>query len=74
MIRIFEFGTAPEAVKQGYRMVGVEEETEQSVVADWADKDLIFVKGAYLFGQPGRFEFGRFEQLDNAQNAQKKLA
>lgn len=62
MARIFPFGTAPAAKSEGYRMVGTEEGTEQSIFEEWVDSDLIFVKGAMLFGRPGHYEFARYER------------
>lgn len=61
-MKIYPFGTAPQAAAEGYKLVSTVDGTEQSVTAGLDDQDTIFVKGAMLAGHPGQFEFARFER------------
>jgi hypothetical protein len=60
-MQIFEFGTAPHAKALGYRLVGTLQSTLQKLKGEFDTADLIFVTGAAIHGQPGVFEFARFE-------------
>lgn len=60
-MRIFEFGTAPQAKAQGYRMSATLHATVEALNERYGSEDLIFVYGASVHGRPGVFEFARFE-------------
>ena len=62
MARIFEFGTAPQAAAEGYKLVREVEGTEEQLMASQRDEDVVFVQSAAIFGKPGVFRFGRFER------------
>lgn len=58
MAIVYEFGTAPEAAKLGYKVDRITYGSTDSVCADHFGKDVILVRGAYVgSGEPGRYEF-----------------
>lgn len=61
-MKIYPFGSAPQAVEEGFKLVSTVHGTEQSVTVGLAEEDIIFVKGAMLAGRHGHFEFARFER------------
>lgn len=62
MVKIYDFGTAPRARSEGYLLVNTVHSTEQDLRSKHFGEDLIFVYGASVHGQPGVFEFARFEK------------
>lgn len=63
-MKIYEFGTAPRAKKEGYVLVRTVHSTEQDLHLRHAAEDLIFVFGPSVHGRPGVFEFARFERRE----------
>ncbi len=59
---IYEFGTAPQAKSAGYKLVSTLHSTEAFLRSMHQGEDLIFVYGPSVHGQPGVFEFARFER------------
>lgn len=45
MARVFEWGTAPQAVREGYRMSKVIIGTEAEVTEKYKDRDVVLVYG-----------------------------
>lgn len=62
MVKLYDFGTAPRASSEGYVLVGTVHSTEQDLRSEHSGEDLIFVYGPSVHGQPGVFEFARFER------------
>lgn len=61
-MEIFEFGAAPQAKAAGYELKCVVHSTADDLKLKHEGEDLIFVFGASIHGQPGVYEFARFER------------
>lgn len=62
MVKIFEFGTAPQAKLAGYDdLVEMVTTTDNQLLRNHFDKDAVYVRGPAIQGRPGFFEFARFE-------------
>jgi hypothetical protein len=55
--KICEFGTAPEQALAGYKISSTIVDTEEGVLALYEGQDMRLVRGAAVFGAPGKQEF-----------------
>lgn len=59
--KLYAFGCAPEAMKDGYSVfVSTEQGTEAEVMERYAGRDVALVRGASIYDLPGRIEYGVF--------------
>ena len=65
MATICEFGTAPEQVKDGYRMIGTTTGTQAQVLAKYEGQDVRLVTGALIFGTDDKYEFAVMVRTDS---------
>lgn len=67
MATICEFGSVPEQVKAGYKMVGVVVGSDEQLLADYAGMNVRFVRGPAIHGRPGQWEFAAMHPLESVQ-------
>lgn len=67
MATICEFGTAPEQAKAGYKMVGVVTGSDEELREKYAGMNIRFVRGAAIYGQPGRWEYAAMHPQESVQ-------
>ncbi|CAM8644183.1 hypothetical protein MCEMSEM18_03603 [Comamonadaceae bacterium] len=62
-MKIFEFGTGPQATALGYYLDKLVHKTDADLQAAHATENLIFVRGPTVQGQTGVFEFALFKPV-----------
>lgn len=62
-MKIFEFGTGPQATALGYYLDKLVHKTDADLQAEHATENLIFVRGPTVQGQTGVFEFALFKPV-----------
>lgn len=60
MLKIHEFGTAPQNVPAGYRLKGEVSGTAEELQRRFAGQDVVLVRGAQMLGQPDVLVVGVF--------------
>lgn len=63
---IYQFGTAPDQAKDGYAIEQVVLGTDEEMRERFKGQDVRLVRGAWLHGRPGAYEFAVMAKVKTA--------